>query len=208
MRHVWLLRHAKSSWDDPGLADRDRPLAPRGVRGAAAMAAYLATVDLPRLVLCSAGLRARQTLASVLPSLGTDLEIRIEPELYTFDADVLRERLRRLEEDVTSVMLVGHNPALEELAIALTIDGELRRAARPEVPDGRARDDRAPRRSVGLARRGDRGTHAVRHAERSPRGHAPEHHSAHRMRIGWNTSRPQRWTGVSRPNASVPAIAW
>lgn len=134
MRHVWLLRHAKSSWDDPGLADRDRPLAPRGVRGAAAMAGYLASVDPPRLVLCSAGLRARQTLASVLPSLGTDLEIRIEPELYTFDADVLRERLRRLEEDVTSVMLVGHNPALEELAIALTIDGELRRRLDQRFP--------------------------------------------------------------------------
>ena len=126
MRHIWLLRHAKSSWDDPSLADRDRPLAPRGVRGAAAMAGYLASVDPPRLVLCSAGLRARQTLASVLPSLGTDLEIRIEPELYTFDADVLLERLRRLDDDVTSVMLVGHNPALEELAIALTTDGELR----------------------------------------------------------------------------------
>jgi len=134
VRHIWLLRHAKSSWDDPGLADRDRPLSPRGVRGAAAMAAYLATVDVPRLVLCSAGLRARQTLAWVLPSLGIDLEIRIEPELYTFDADVLLERLCRLEGDVTSVMLVGHNPALEELAIALSTDGELRRRLDQKYP--------------------------------------------------------------------------
>lgn len=134
MRHVWLLRHGKSSWDDPGLADRDRPLSPRGVRDAAAMAAYLATVDVPRLVLCSAGLRARQTLASVLPWLGTELEIRIEPELYTFDADVLLERLRRLDDEVVSVMFVGHNPALEELAMALSIDGELRRRLNQKYP--------------------------------------------------------------------------
>jgi phosphohistidine phosphatase len=127
VRHVWLLRHAKSSWDDPGLADRDRPLSPRGVRAAAAMATYLATVDAPRLVLCSAGLRARQTLATVLPSLGAELEVRIEPELYTFDPNVLLERLRRLDEDVISIMVVGHNPALEDLAVALTTDGELRR---------------------------------------------------------------------------------
>ena len=136
MRHVWLLRHAKSSWDDPGLADRDRPLAPRGVRGAAAMAGYLASVDPPRLVLCSAGLRARQTLASVLPSLGTDLEIRIEPELYTFDVDVLLARLRRLDDDVDSVMIVGHNPALEELALRLSAAGELRDRLDQKFPTG------------------------------------------------------------------------
>jgi phosphohistidine phosphatase len=126
MRQIWLLRHAKSSWDDAGLADRDRPLSPRGARGAAAIAAHLATVEPPRLVLCSSALRARQTLAAVLPSLGTDLEIRIEPELYTFDADALLARLRRLDDDMASVMLVGHNPALEDLAMELCATGELR----------------------------------------------------------------------------------
>jgi phosphohistidine phosphatase len=136
MRQIWLLRHAKSSWDDPTLADADRPLAPRGRRDAAVMAPYLATLDLPRLVLCSAGLRARQTLAAVLPSLGSGLEIRIEPELYTFDADVLLARLRRLDDDVTSVMLVGHNPAFEELAMDLTSDGELRERLDQTFPTG------------------------------------------------------------------------
>ena len=79
MRQVWLLRHAKSSWDDPTLADEDRPLAPRGVRDAATMASYLASVAPPRFVLCSAGLRARQTLAAVLPSLGSPVETRRTP---------------------------------------------------------------------------------------------------------------------------------
>jgi phosphohistidine phosphatase len=110
------------------------------------MAAHLATLDPPRFVVCSAGLRARQTLAAVLPSLGSPLEIRIEPELYTFDADVLIGRLRRLDDGMSSVMVVGHNPALEELALALSAEGALRRQldhkfptaalVTIEVPDG------------------------------------------------------------------------
>lgn len=100
------------------------------------MAGYLATVDPPRLVLCSAGLRARETLAVILPSLGTRLEIRIEPELYTFDADVVLARLRRLSDDVASVMVVGHNPALEELALRLSAASELRERLDQKYPTG------------------------------------------------------------------------
>ena len=134
MRQVWLLRHAKSSWDDPTLADEDRPLAPRGVRDAATMASYLASVDPPRFVLCSAGLRARQTLAAVLPSLGSPVEIGIEPGLYTFDAEVVIERLQRLHEAVTSVMLVGHNPALEDAALRLSAGGAERARLEAKFP--------------------------------------------------------------------------
>ena len=134
MRQVWLLRHAKSSWDDPALADEDRPLAPRGMRDAARMASYLASVDPPGLVLCSAGLRARQTLAAVLPSLGSPLHVAIEPELYTFDASVLIERLRRLDAAESSVTLVGHNPALEELARWLSAEGQLRARLEAKFP--------------------------------------------------------------------------
>jgi phosphohistidine phosphatase len=64
----------------------------------------------PELALCSSALRARQTLARVLPALGTELEVRIEPALNTFDAEVVLERLGRLAPDVTSVLLVGHYP--------------------------------------------------------------------------------------------------
>ena len=122
---LWLLRHAKSSWDDDDLADEDRPLAPRGERAADAMRAYLETNDIaPALVLCSSALRARQTLARVLPGLGRDLEVRIEPGLYTFDAGVLIERLRRVPTGVASVMVVGHNPALQDLAVRVTDRGD------------------------------------------------------------------------------------
>ena len=134
MRQVWLLRHAKSSWDDPTLADEDRPLAPRGIRDAATMGSYLASVEPPRLVLCSAGLRARQTLAAVLPSLGSPLEISIESGLYTFDADVVIERLRALGNVEPSIMVVGHNPALEETAARLSAESELRTRLQAKFP--------------------------------------------------------------------------
>ena len=86
---LWLLRHAKSSWDDDRLADIDRPLAPRGVRAADAMATYIAGASIrPSLVVCSPALRARQTFEHVQASLG-EPEVRIEPEVYTFDPEPL-----------------------------------------------------------------------------------------------------------------------
>lgn len=135
-RQLWLLRHAKSSWDDPDLPDGERPLAPRGVRAAAAMAAHLSSLDTPRLVLCSSALRARQTLAAVLPALGDELTIGIDPGLYAFDADALLERLRRVEDNTPSVMLVGHNPALQDLALRLTADGDERTRLERKFPTG------------------------------------------------------------------------
>ncbi len=122
---LWLLRHAKSSWDDPSLGDEDRPLALRGERAADLMRDYLEAADInPELILCSSALRTRQTLARVLPPLGSSVEILIEPALYTFDADVLLDRLSRVSADVASVLLVGHNPAMQELAIRVADRGE------------------------------------------------------------------------------------
>ena len=114
---LWLLRHAKSSWSDAGLRDEERPLAARGERAADRIRDYLDTEGIhPELVLCSSALRARQTLARVLPALGTELQVHIEPTLYTFDADVILDRLGRISPDVGSALLVGHNPAIEDLA--------------------------------------------------------------------------------------------
>ena len=122
---LWLLRHAKSSWDDDRLADRDRPLAPRGERDADHLAEHLVASDVrPALVLCSAGLRARQTLGRVFHGLGDAFEVRVEPGLYTFDASTLLSRLRSVLDDVPSVMIVGHNPALQELALTLVDRGD------------------------------------------------------------------------------------
>jgi len=145
VRTVWLLRHAKSSWDDPTLPDADRPLAPRGRRAAAAIAAHIASADVrPELVLCSSGLRARETLAAVLPSLGAPVEVRIEPDLYTFDDEVVRERLRRTPAGVRAMMVVGHNPALQQLALALARSGPARARLLEKFPTGALATIRLP----------------------------------------------------------------
>jgi len=120
---LWLLRHAKSSWDDPGLDDRERPLAPRGARAAALMGSYLEREGIgPDWVLCSSARRTRETLAGVLPALGSDVVVRIEPAVYTFDAQQLLAVLRETEGG--SVLIVGHNPAMQDLALVLAGRGE------------------------------------------------------------------------------------
>jgi phosphohistidine phosphatase len=132
-----LLRHAKSSWSDPGLPDEDRPLAPRGERAADRMRDHIAAEGLePQLVLCSSALRARQTLARVLPALGKELQVRIEPVLYTFEADVLLDRLGRVSSDVTSVLLVGHNPAMQDLVARVVDRGDALPDALRKYPTG------------------------------------------------------------------------
>ena len=78
---LYLLRHAKSSWDEPGLSDRDRPLAPRGERASKSMAKYLRDEGIvPALVLCSPSKRTRETLERL--ASGDGIEVRIEDELY------------------------------------------------------------------------------------------------------------------------------
>ena len=132
---LWLLRHAKSSWDDTGLPDEARPLAPRGQQAADRMRDYLVAEGIePELVLCSAAVRARETLAHVLPGLGSELQVLIEPELYTFDAEVLLHRLFRVPIEVGSVMLVGHNPAIEELAVRVADRGDRLHALSEKYP--------------------------------------------------------------------------
>jgi phosphohistidine phosphatase len=115
-RRLFLLRHAKSSWDDPSLADSDRPLAPRGRKAAKRIRAYLRREQIRvGLVLCSSARRTRETLDLVAPSG----EIRIEQGLYGATADELLERLCHVPDEVEAVMLIGHEPALRELAVCL-----------------------------------------------------------------------------------------
>jgi phosphohistidine phosphatase len=115
-RQLFVLRHAKSSWDDPGLGDHDRPLAARGRRAAAQVAGYLQAREIdPELVLCSSARRTRETLEGISPH-GQTL---IEPQLYAATASDLIERLRRVPDPTASVMLIGHNPGLQMLVLGL-----------------------------------------------------------------------------------------
>jgi phosphohistidine phosphatase len=120
MPTLYLLRHAKSSWDDPSLPDHDRPLARRGERAAAAMGEHLHSEGIaPRLVLCSTALRARQTLERLLLAS----EVRLERGLYGASETDLLLFLRGLPADLESAMMIGHNPAMQELALTLAAEG-------------------------------------------------------------------------------------
>jgi phosphohistidine phosphatase len=120
MKRLYLLRHAKSSWDDPTLADEDRPLAPRGRRAAKVMAKHLRGEGVaPELVLCSPSRRTRQTLKRIAPGLGKSADVQIEPELYSASSAALLEVLHEVPEEVESVMLIGHNPGIQDLALSL-----------------------------------------------------------------------------------------
>ena len=114
---LFLLRHAKSSWKDPNLADHDRPLAPRGRRASKLIAAYLRAHEItPGLVLCSSSACTRETLERISTGFGGRAEVEIEEGLYTASAGDLLARLRKLSGDVESHMLIGHAPAIPELA--------------------------------------------------------------------------------------------
>ena len=115
-----LLRHAKSSWDDPGVGDADRPLSPRGERAARKLASELARAGVaPRLVLCSSARRALQTLELIRPALPRHVEILVEDGLYGAGEPELMARLRRVPASCAEVMVIGHNPGIHELALTL-----------------------------------------------------------------------------------------
>jgi phosphohistidine phosphatase len=120
---LYLLRHAKSSWKQPELADHDRPLAGRGRRAAKAIGRHLRERGIePELVLCSTASRARQTLAGIEPALGRGA-IRVESALYGAAPADLLAVLHEVARPVASVMVIGHNPGLEELLSLLARGG-------------------------------------------------------------------------------------
>jgi phosphohistidine phosphatase len=119
-----LFRHAKSSWDDAGIKDFDRPLAPRGEAAAPRMGAFMAEHDIePQLILCSPAVRTRQTLDLVLSHLEGDPTVIYEDGFYLAPASQLLARVRRVEAKVRHVMVVGHDPGMHGLAVELAGSG-------------------------------------------------------------------------------------
>jgi phosphohistidine phosphatase len=124
MRVLYLLRHAKSAWDDPSLEDHDRPLSARGKRAARAMARHFRGLKAdPELILCSSAERTRETLDILMPGLATAPIVAMERGLYLAGAESMLARLRRIEDRVERVLLLGHNPGLHELALLLAQSG-------------------------------------------------------------------------------------
>ena len=134
-KHIHLLRHAKSSWDNPGLDDHDRPLAPRGRKAAKRMARHLADGGVaPGLVLCSSAVRTRQTLERIAAGLPEGTPTEIEDGLYAANASALVERLRRVPDGINGVMVVAHNPGLQDLALLLAGRGDGLERLREKFP--------------------------------------------------------------------------
>ncbi len=128
MLTVLLLRHAKSSWDTMSLPDYDRPLAKRGLKAAPLIGAEIARLGLrPDLILCSGAARTRETLALVQPALGSPPPHVIHDDaIYMATPATLLTLLRKLPAGASApktVMIVGHNPGLEELAELLVGGG-------------------------------------------------------------------------------------
>jgi phosphohistidine phosphatase len=125
MKQLFLLRHAKSSWDDPALDDFDRPLARRGKRATKRLARYLADQSYHfDLVLCSAARRAKDTWDRVARKLASDPPVRYLRELYLTGEDGFVTTLRGLDDRIGSVVLVAHNPDLAIFAARLCGDGD------------------------------------------------------------------------------------
>lgn len=126
MLTLTLLRHAKSSWESASLDDFDRPLNDRGRKAAPLAGRDLVRLKLqPELILCSTAKRTRETLALVLPEFGKPKpEVIFEDELYLAYVTTLLDRVRATDDGPQSVMLVGHNPGLQGLALAMIGAGE------------------------------------------------------------------------------------
>ena len=121
MKTLLLLRHAKSSWDEPDLPDHDRPLTERGKRDARRVGTLLQERDLvPDLIVSSTAKRALKTALKVARACGIDEEIQTTGRLYEAYPTQFLEVLRELEDRFATVLLVAHNPGLEGLVWHLT----------------------------------------------------------------------------------------
>lgn len=140
MRTLWLLRHAKTAGAEPGQDDHDRALEPRGRDDAARIGRHLAargvSID---AVLCSTARRTRETLARVAAEFDDEDWTRLEErELYLASAGEMLRRIQSVPDDVLSLLVVGHNPAIAELALQLAKGGpgDEREAMRRKFPTG------------------------------------------------------------------------
>jgi phosphohistidine phosphatase len=116
-----ILRHAKSSWKEPDLQDHDRPLNKRGKRDAPRMGKLLKELELvPDLIISSTAKRAKGTAKAVVKSSKYKGRIELNPSLYGADFDAYLIALRLVPDDFNKVLIIGHNPALEELVRVLT----------------------------------------------------------------------------------------
>ncbi len=125
------MRHAKSSWDDPALDDFDRPLGARGRKAARRMGGYIERRGLaPDLVVCSAARRAQETWKLARESIDGEIRSSAARDLYLASSDRLLRAVRRVPDGVGRLLVIAHNPGIQELAVRLAADAD--------ADDGRA----------------------------------------------------------------------
>ena len=126
MKIVYLLRHAKSSWDQGSLRDHERPLALRGRRAAPLVGAHMRESGyLPDLVLCSTAVRTRETLEAILSELDCAPRVEWDEGIYLAAPEHLLEILQTAPEAAESILMVGHNPGTGMLADDLCDEGPI-----------------------------------------------------------------------------------
>jgi phosphohistidine phosphatase len=136
VKRLVLLRHAKSSWEDPRLDDHERPLARRGRTATRRLSRWIATHDItPDVVVCSPAVRARATIEPLLDALGGP-RLVLDERLYHASASRLLGLLRELDDGVDEVVLVGHNPGLADLCVVLARPGPHRERVAVKLPTG------------------------------------------------------------------------
>ncbi|KPQ34219.1 MAG: phosphohistidine phosphatase SixA [Phormidesmis priestleyi Ana] len=117
MKKLHLIRHAKSSWADSAIADIDRPLNQRGLAACKIMAPQIVKAGCRfEAVFCSPALRAQSTIEQINQALSPqNITWQVDPDLYTFEAQALLRWCHRLNDDLSEVVIVGHNNALTDL---------------------------------------------------------------------------------------------
>jgi phosphohistidine phosphatase len=121
MKTLLLLRHAKSSWKDTELRDFDRPLNQRGLKAAPLIGKFMRKRKIiPDLIISSPAVRARTTAALVVENGLLQTELRYDERIYEADVETLLKVITQIDETAGTVVIVGHNPGLQELLKALT----------------------------------------------------------------------------------------
>lgn len=124
MKTLWLLRHAKSSWSQPELADHERPLKPRGRRAAKKIARVLIEQSpFPETIVSSSAIRACETwqiIAAEWSRSGVVPPVVFRDDLYHASVEQLRRITSELCDDFTAVLLIGHNPGFEDFVSAIS----------------------------------------------------------------------------------------
>lgn len=137
MRKLTLLRHAKSSWDDPVQRDFDRPLNQKGLRAARTVGEHLRREGMRfDHVVASPAVRVIETLDGVWDGFGQTLKPLWERRIYLASCMTLLDVVHDTPESAGSLLLVGHNPGLEDLVLMLTPDGgdDLRESLEEKFP--------------------------------------------------------------------------